>query len=141
MEKNFDINQQGYSIRCKLLINDNDKQTRTFDNVVIVTHGFGSHKDTAGTVHLNTRRDKYKNYAVIAFDWPPHRRADACKKLSLPECMNHLDWVVDYAKTEPVQTHLQLFDEFRRLHHPALPHRKGAILPEIALRSPVRHGV
>ena len=29
MEKNFDINQQGYSIRCKLLINDNDKQTRT----------------------------------------------------------------------------------------------------------------
>ena len=27
MEKNFDINQQGYSIRCKLLINDNDKQT------------------------------------------------------------------------------------------------------------------
>ena len=52
MEKNFDINQQGYSIRCKLLINDNDKQTRTFDNVVIVTHGFGSHKDTAGTVHF-----------------------------------------------------------------------------------------
>ena len=29
MEKNFDINQQGYSIRCKLLINDNDKQTLT----------------------------------------------------------------------------------------------------------------
>ena len=100
MEKNFDINQQGYSIRCKLLINDNDKQTRTFDNVVIVTHGFGSHKDTAGTVHFAEHlTSKYKNYAVIAFDWPCHG-ADARKKLSLPECMNYLTWVVDYAKTE-----------------------------------------
>ena len=140
MEKNFDINQQGYSIRCKLLINDNDKQTRTFDNVVIVTHGFGSHKDTAGTVHFAEHlTSKYKNYAVIAFDWPCHG-ADARKKLFLPECMNYLTWVVEYAKTE-FQANLQLFDEFRRLHHPALPHRKGQSLPENRPAQPRRQHV
>ena len=82
MEKHFDINQQGFSIRCKLFVKDSDKNTRTFSNVVLVTHGFGSSKETAGTVkfaeHLTS---KYKGYAVIAFDWPCHG-ADARKKLA-----------------------------------------------------------
>ena len=137
MEKNFDINQQGYSIRCKLLINDNDKQTRTFDNVVIVTHGFGSHKDTAGTVHFAEHlTSKYKNYAVIAFDWPCHG-ADARKKLSLPECMNYLTWVVDYAKTELQAKHIYnystSFGAYITLRYLI---EKGNPFQKIALRSP-----
>ena len=137
MEKNFDINQQGYSIRCKLLINDNDKQTRTFDNVVIVTHGFGSHKDTAGTVHFAEHlTSKYKNYAVIAFDWPCHS-ADARKKLSLPECMNYLTWVVDYAKTELQAKHIYnystSFGSYITLRYLI---EKGNPFQKIALRSP-----
>ena len=42
MEKHFDINRGGFSIRSRLIVNDSDKSTRTFDDVVIVTHGFGS---------------------------------------------------------------------------------------------------
>ena len=98
MEKHFDINQQGYSVRCKLFVKDSDKNTRTFPNVVLVTHGFGSSKDTAGTMkfaeHLTS---KYKGYAVIAFDWPCHG-ADARKKLNAAECLTYLTIAVQYAK-------------------------------------------
>ena len=137
MEKNFDINQQGYSIRCKLLINDNDKQTRTFDNVVIVTHGFGSHKDTAGTVHFAEHlTSKYKNYAVIAFDWPCHG-ADARKKLSIPECMTYLTLVVDYARTElqaqNIYNYSTSFGAYITLRYLI---EQGNPFKKIALRSP-----
>ena len=98
MEKHFDINQQGYSVRCKLFVKDSDKNTRTFPNVVLVTHGFGSSKDTAGTMkfaeHLTS---KYQGYAVIAFDWPCHG-ADARKKLNAAECLTYLTIAVQYAK-------------------------------------------
>lgn len=52
MEKHFDINEEGYSVRCRLFVHDSHKNERTFDHVAIVTHGFGSSKDTAGTAHL-----------------------------------------------------------------------------------------
>ena len=98
MEKYFDINTEGYSVRCKLLCSDHDKTTRTFDNVVIVTHGFGSNKETAGTLHFAEHlTSKYKGYAVIAFDWPCHG-ADARKKLTIQECLQYLTFVTTYAK-------------------------------------------
>lgn len=98
MEKYFDINTEGYSVRCKLFCSDHDKTTRTFDNVVIVTHGFGSNKETAGTLHFAEHlTSKYKGYAVIAFDWPCHG-ADARKKLTVDECLMYLTFVTTYAK-------------------------------------------
>lgn len=98
MEKYFDINTEGYSVRCKLFCSDHDKTTRTFDNVVIVTHGFGSNKETAGTLHFAEHlTSKYKGYAVIAFDWPCHG-ADARKKLTVDECLLYLTFVTTYAK-------------------------------------------
>lgn len=98
MEKYFDINTKGYSVRCKLLCSNHDKTTRTFDNVVIVTHGFGSSKETAGTLHFAEHlTSKYKGYAVIAFDWPCHG-ADARKKLTVDECLSYLTFVTTYAK-------------------------------------------
>ena len=41
MEKHFDINEQGLSIRCKLICSNSDKTARTFEHIAIVTHGFG----------------------------------------------------------------------------------------------------
>ena len=100
MEKHFDINEQGYSIRCKLICSDHDKTARSFDHVAIVTHGFGSNKETAGTAsfgeHLTA---KYKGWGVIAFDWPCHGM-DARKKLTVAECLTYLTIVTDYAKRE-----------------------------------------
>lgn len=106
MEKYFDINTQGYSVRCKLFCNDNDKTTRTFEHVVIVTHGFGSNKETAGTLHFAKHlTSKYKGYAVIAFDWPCHG-ADARKKLTIEECLRYLTFVTTYAKETLQATHI-----------------------------------
>lgn len=100
MEKHFDINEEGFSVRCKLFTSDSDKTARIFPSVVIVTHGFGSHKETAGTAHFAEHiTAKYKGYAVLAFDWPCHG-ADARKKLSVSECLHYLTIVTDYAKKE-----------------------------------------
>ena len=98
MEKYVDINTDGYSVRCKLLYSNHDKTARTFDNVVIVTHGFGSNKETAGTLHFAEHLTaKYKGYAVIAFDWPCHG-TDARKKLTIEECLLYLTFVTTYAR-------------------------------------------
>ena len=41
MEKHFDINADGYSVRCKLFA---QKDARTYARVVICTHGYGGSK-------------------------------------------------------------------------------------------------
>jgi pimeloyl-ACP methyl ester carboxylesterase len=100
MDKHFDINEQGFSIRCKLITSKGDKSARAFDHVAIVTHGFGSSKETAGTASFGEHlTSKYKGWAVIAFDWPCHGM-DARKKLSIAECLTYLTIVADYAKRE-----------------------------------------
>ena len=100
MEKHFDINEQGYSIRCKLICSDHDKTARAFDHIAIVTHGFGSSKETAGTSKFGEHlTSKYKGWAAIAFDWPCHGM-DARKKLTVAECLTYLSIVTDYAKHE-----------------------------------------
>ena len=106
MEKKFDINEEGYSIRCKLFVRDSDKTTRTFEDVAIITHGFGSHKDTAGTANFGEHLvAKYKGYAAIAFDWPCHGE-DARKKLSVTECLTYLRLVTAYARQELQAKHV-----------------------------------
>ncbi|MBS5582683.1 MAG: alpha/beta hydrolase [Megasphaera sp.] len=100
MEKKFQINEDGMSIHCKLLTKDSDTHTRTFSHIVLVTHGFGSSKDTAGTVHFAEHlTGKYKGYGVIAFDWPCHGE-DARKKLTIDECLSYVTHVITYAKKE-----------------------------------------
>lgn len=100
MEKHLDINREGYSVRCRFFMNDKDKSRREFDHVVIVTHGFGSSKDTAGTAHFADHLiNKFKDFAVIAFDWPCHGQ-DARKKLSVEECLTYLEIVTNFAKEE-----------------------------------------
>ena len=43
-EKHFDINENGASVRCRILT---EEDSRTHDRVVICTHGYGSSKDVA----------------------------------------------------------------------------------------------
>ncbi|MCH3951501.1 MAG: alpha/beta hydrolase [Acidaminococcus sp.] len=98
VEKKLQINAEGYSIRCRFFVGDHAKSAREFDNVVIMTHGFGSSKDTAGTKSFAEHLlSKYKDWAVITFDWPCHGE-DARKKLSVEECLEYLTIVTDYAK-------------------------------------------
>ncbi|MEG9499044.1 alpha/beta hydrolase [Mannheimia indoligenes] len=95
MEKFFDINEQGFSIRCKLFY---EKDLHNIENVVLILHGFGSSKDLKSNTKFGERlTSKYKGYAAIAFDFPCHG-ADARKKLSVAECQTYLQIVIDYAK-------------------------------------------
>ena len=67
MEKLFDINELGYSVRCKLFY---DKDIHAIDKVVIATHGFGGFKDNKSVEKFAERIDtKYKGFGVITFDY------------------------------------------------------------------------
>jgi len=97
MEKYFDINKEGFSVRCKLYYN---KDIHNIGRIVIATHGFGGFKDNKSIEKFAERiTTKYNGYGVICFDWPCHG-ADARKKLVLKECLTYLFLVIDYAKTE-----------------------------------------
>ena len=95
MQKYFDINERGMSVRCKLYCADAGAVAR----VVVFCHGFGSHKDSRSAETFAERAvAKRKGTAVIAFDWPCHGD-DARKNLTLDECEAYLQLVVDYART------------------------------------------
>ena len=69
MEKHFDINEGGYSVRCKLFAH---KDARTYQRVVICTHGYGGTKDRANIAKFAEKEtSKYKTDAVIAFPLSP----------------------------------------------------------------------
>ncbi len=98
IEKKLQINEEGYSVRCRFFVADSNKSGRTFSDVVLVTHGFGSSKDTTGTTSFAEHLlGKYKKRAVLAFDWPCHGE-DARKKLTVEECLKYLTIVVNYCK-------------------------------------------
>lgn len=97
MEKLFDINEQGVSVRCKLYYN---KDIHDTSHVAIATHGFGGFKENKAIEKFAERLTaKYKGYAVVCFDWPCHGM-DARKKLVLDECLLYLCLVVDHVRDE-----------------------------------------
>lgn len=97
MNKYFDINQQGFSIRCKVYYG---KDIRNLTDIVIATYGFGGTKDNKAIEKFAERIiGKYKGFGVVCFDWPCHG-LDARNKLILDECMTYLNLVNDYAKNE-----------------------------------------
>lgn len=97
MQKYCDINEQGFSIRCKLYY---QKEFHHIDNIVIAAYGFGGNKDNHAVQKFSERIiSKYKNYGVICFDWPCHGN-DARNKLHANECLTYLDIVNHYAKKE-----------------------------------------
>lgn len=96
MEKYFDINRTGYSIKCKI-IGDNFRET---EHVVLYLHGFGGHKD-GNTVKefAKAALSKMKKTAVFVFDLPCHGK-DVKKKLTLSDCDTYISSVLDYIVNE-----------------------------------------
>ncbi|HGO5854455.1 TPA: alpha/beta hydrolase [Mannheimia haemolytica] len=134
MEKRFEINEHGFSIRCKLFY---EKELQQIENVVIVLHGFGSSKDLKSNTKFGERlSSKYKGYAALAFDFPCHGD-DARKKLSVEESITYLQLVINYAKTSLNAKNLYAygtsFGGYLTLKYLA---EKGNPFRKIALRAP-----
>ena len=92
MEKYFDINRDGFSVRCKLYY----EKGRETSRVVCFAHGFGGHKDTKAAERFAEHfMSKYKGSVVLTFDWPCHGK-DALGKLRLEDCERYLTYVVEY---------------------------------------------
>ena len=96
MIKYFDINAAGHSIRCKLFGN----KPRDYKAVVLCGHGFAGHKDNRSTERFaETLLSKYKQTAVLIFDWPGHGK-DVKKHLTLQDCDTYLSLVLDYVRAQ-----------------------------------------
>lgn len=133
LNKYFDINESGYSIRCKIYAND----LKNIKKVIVFCHGFGGHKDNkAAERFAGFVCSKYKTTATIAFDWPCHGN-DARKKLTLAECDAYLTIVLDYIRktyqTEEIYAHCVSLGGYLVLKY-LKDH--GNPFTKIALRSP-----
>ena len=94
MQKNFDINESGYSIRCKLYCSSVNAVKRA----VIFGHGFGGHKDNRAAEKFAAKIiSKHRDVGVVTFNWPCHGD-DARKNLLLSECDTYLALVIEYVK-------------------------------------------
>ena len=92
MEKYFDINESGYSVRCKLYCGN----VHDIKRAVIFGHGFGGHMDNKACEKFAHKLiSKHKDFCVVAFNWPCHGD-DARKNLTLNECDMYLTYVIEY---------------------------------------------
>ena len=90
-EKYYEINKQGYNIRCKLYFNDLNSSGRA----VIFGTGFAGHKDNgAARSFAEKLLSKHKDMMVTVFNWPAHGD-DIKKKLVLDDCDTYLGLVID----------------------------------------------
>lgn len=97
MEKYFDINEQGFSIRCKVYF---EKDLHSLKHLVLATYGFGGNKDNKAVEKFAERiTTKYKGFGVVCFDWPCHGK-DARNKLILDECLTYMDMVIKHIKND-----------------------------------------
>ena len=94
MVKYFTINECAHSIHCKLYSNDSHDTKR----IVLFGHGFGGHMDNKAAERFADRvLTKYKNVAVVTFNWPCHGN-DVTRNLKLSDCDTYLTIVTDYLK-------------------------------------------
>ena len=95
MEKYFDINESGFSIRCKLYYN---KDLHNLPHIVVATYGFGGNKDNKAIEKFAERlTTKYHGYGVVCFDWPCHGE-DVKPRFTLADCDTYLTAVLEYAR-------------------------------------------
>lgn len=96
MTRYLDINQPGYSIKCKIM----GENIREIKKVILYAHGYGGHRDTKAAEHFaDTALSKMKKTAVLVFDWPTHG-TDVRKKLTLADCDTYLTIVLDYIREQ-----------------------------------------
>ena len=93
MEKYFEINEDNLNIKCKLYYKD----INNIDDIIISCHGFGGSKENNASKKLAKHvLDHFDNIALITFDWPCHGK-DVRQKLSLLDCNNYFNKVIDYS--------------------------------------------
>ncbi len=93
MDKYFNVNGEGRSIRCKLYA-----EGKAPERVVLCGHGFGGHKDGRALERFARRvLEKNKGAAVLCFDWPAHGE-DARKTLRLEDCSLYLRLILAYLR-------------------------------------------
>ena len=133
MEKYFDINESGFSVRCKLYCSN----VHDIRRAVIFGHGFGGHKDNkAAEKFAGKLISKHKDMCVVTFNWPCHGD-DARKNLLLSECDTYLTLVIEYVKrvfgAKEVYAYATSFGGFLFLKYIA---EHGNPFKKIALRCP-----
>lgn len=133
MEKYYDINSNGCSVRCKLFADD----PRAVKQVIICCHGFGGDKDSAALTRFAEHAlAKYRGTAVVGFDWPCHGE-DGRKKLCLDDCVSYLQLVIDDSRerfgTDELYAHGVSFGAYNLLNFLDL---KGNPFRKIVLRCP-----
>lgn len=133
MERYFEINENGHNIRCKIYCTD----PRAVRKIVVFGHGFGGHKDNGAAKTFAERMlFKYKNSALVTFNWPCHGD-DVKKKLYLEDCGVYLDMVIRYLKqkydTEELYAYATSFGGYLTLKYLS---EKGNPFRKVALRCP-----
>ena len=131
--KYFEINKNGYNIRCKVYF----EKGETVRFAVITGHGFGGHKDNKAAERFAEHLlKKHKDAAVITFNWPCHGD-DVRKKLSLGDCDAYLDLVVkDTAEKYPEAALYGYATSFGGYLFLKFIHENGSPFRKIALRCP-----
>ena len=96
MEKYFTINEKDCSIRCKLYHDGSRIET-----LILACHGFAGSKESSAFRRLAEKvLPKYKNTAVLCFDWPCHGE-DGSPKLTLERCDTYMGLVLRYVRSLP----------------------------------------
>ena len=133
INKNFDINESGYSVRCILFCND----PRDIDKVVIYAHGFGGHKENKASEKFAEKLlSKHKKAAVIAYDLPCHGK-DSSPRLTLDLCNLYIDLLVNHVKTNLNATDVYMYaTSFGGYLTLKYIHDKSNPFNKIALRCP-----
>ena len=94
MQRYFDINENGHSIRCKLYAGD----IKDIRFAVVFCHGFGGHKDNSAAARFaEWMINKKKGASLITFDLPCHGD-DVKKKLILSDCSEYISLVIKNVK-------------------------------------------
>ena len=133
MQRYFNINERGFSVRCKLYSNDPHGAGR----IILYGHGFGGHMDNKAAEKFAGRvLSKYRDAAVVTFNWPCHGN-DARKKLLLEECDAYLSLVVSHVRdalsARELYGYATSFGGYLFLRHAAL---HGNPFHRLALRCP-----
>lgn len=91
--KELSIHEPPVNIRCVMYSGEGDIR-----NAVIYCHGFAGHKGTRAAARFaEYMLPKYKELAVLCFDWPCHGE-DVRKKLCLDDCDAYLSAVIRWTK-------------------------------------------
>lgn len=130
--KAFSIHDDANNIRC--LLYSGDGETR---RVVVYCNGFAGNKATRSAARFaEYMLPKYKDMAVLCFDWPCHGE-DVRKKLSLADCDSYLRSVIKYANdalhADSVYCYATSFGAYLSLKYCA---ENGSPFRMIALRAP-----